>query len=360
MRKFTIRTGLAIVFLAHIATVSAAEPPIVTPEGPVWDAGSGFSFSTNSNDSRRSLSGIACPQESVSPHRCVAVFDEGVEARYVVLNSGKLAPESDPILLLAGGKELDAEGAARDGSFIYIVGSHSVKRNNCQDNPDGRHVLRFQVDPATGLTQRKPSGVPSELVDDGGRLWQLITEDPELNKFAGGCLGTKAPSKAPTLVGKHGVNIEGVAARNGFLYFGFREPALNGSTPILRVAADPLFAGGPQESELLTFAVGPGRGIRDLLAVTEGMLLLIGPDDDSSTSVGWSVAFWDGSGARNVVVTPRTLAHLVLPSVRSKSCDKEAKLEALTMLEDGTEFRRLLILSDGMCDGGAVVYQVPK
>jgi hypothetical protein len=32
----------------------------------------------------------------------------------------------------------------------------------------------------------------------------------------------------------------------------------------------------------------------------------------------------------------------------------------MTLLEDGTEFYRLLILSDGMCDDGPMSFVIPK
>jgi hypothetical protein len=112
--------------------------------------------------------------------------------------------------------------------------------------------------------------------------------------------------------------------------------------------------------------VGGGRGIRDLLTVPEGLLLLIDSDDDSQ-DVGWSVALWDGSGSTTAVVVPRLLANLDLHGLSPKPCKPptpgkaaEIKPEAFTMLEDGADFRRLLILSDGMCDGGAMAFRVPK
>jgi hypothetical protein len=38
----------------------------------------------------------------------------------------------------------------------------------------------------------------------------------------------------------------------------------------------------------------------------------------------------------------------------------DRKPEAMTLLEDGTEFYRLLILSDSMCDGGPMSFVIPK
>jgi hypothetical protein len=147
----------------------------------------------------------------------VAVFDEGGEARYVAVDRDRITPQPDKIVLLPGNKELDGEGAARDGDTVYVTGSHSPKRGDCAVNPDGRHVFRFKVDGATGRAALDPTGKLVDLEDDGGKLWNLLKTNNVLSQFAGDgkCLGSP----------NHAVNIEGLAARSGVLYFGLREPA---------------------------------------------------------------------------------------------------------------------------------------
>jgi hypothetical protein len=302
----------------------------------------------------RVVEGIACPPVASAERRCVAVFDEGGEARYVVIAQNCLVPEPDKIVLLPGHGELDAEGAARDGNVVYVTGSHSPKRGNCQSNPDSRHVFRFKVDGASSRAALDGAGRPVDLEDDQGRLWTLLTTNQVLRPFAGDgkCLGKP----------DHAVNIEGIAANGGMLYFGFREPAKDKHAYILPVPADSLFAGPAPDSRPFRVEVGKGRGIRDLLAVPEGVLLLIGPDDDSEDT-GWSVALWNSSGANDI--SPRLLADLKLsvpmpckpPNPGERT---EVKPEALTLIENGPDFWRLLILSDGMCDGGATRYRIPK
>jgi hypothetical protein len=306
---------------------------------------------------RQSLSGIACPASLRAPRRCIAVFDEGVEVRYGLIDGQRLLAEPDRIVLLPGGKEIDAEGAARDGDSISVTGSHSPKRGPppCAVNPGSRHVFRFDVDPTTGRTDLDAQGVPVKRVSDDGRLWRLLTQHPVLSAFVGEgkCLGK---------AGGHAVNIEGLAAKGGSLYFGFREPAKDKRTYILRVSADPLFNGGDLAGKLFAIEVGENRGIRDLLAVSDGFLLLIRPDDDSA-NVGWSIAFWDGSGKDDGVtnpVPPKVLADLNLKGVALSSCDKELKPEAIAMLEEGSNFFHVLVLFDGMCDGGPMSFRIMK
>jgi hypothetical protein len=333
----------------------AAAPPTVGPEGPIWSAGAGFQFESHADKKRESLSGIACPPVFGAERRCVAAFDEGGEARYAVIAQNHLIPEPDRIVLLPGHGELDAEGAARDGNVVYVTGSHSPKRHSCQSNPDSRHVFRFKVDGASGRATLDGTGRPADLEDDQGRLWTLLTTNPVLQPFVGNgkCLGKP----------DHAVNIEGIAAKDGMLYFGFREPAKDKHAYILPVPADALFTSPVPDSTPFTVEVGQGRGIRDLLGVPEGVLLLIGPDDDSEDT-GWSVGLWDGSRSSDDI-RPRLLANLALgapnPCKPPRPGERaEVKPEAFALIENSTDFWRFLILSDGMCDGGATPYRITQ
>ena len=355
--KTAARLWLSVLLLTIPSALCAADPPLVEPERIAWSVEPAFSFpgAHNPVKVRQSLSGIACTGVG-TPRRCIAVFDEGVEVRYVVIADQRLVAEPDRIVLLPGGEEIDAEGAARDGDFVFVTGSHSPKRGPppCKVNEDSRHVFRFDVD-ATGRTKLNAEGVPVKRASDDGRLWRLLTQHPILGRFVGAdrCLGK---------AGGHAVNIEGLAAKGGNLYFGFREPAKDKLAYILRVSADALFAGGDLADKLFAVKVGAGHGIRDLLAVGDGVLILVGPDDDSA-DVGWSIVLWDGSGAEDAVanpVSPIMLAQLDLRNVRLSSCDKELKPEAMAVLEEGSDFYRVLTLSDGMCDGGPLSFRIMK
>ena len=192
------------------------------------------------------------------------MFDEGGEARYAMIDGTRMMPQPERIVLLAGNGELDAEGAASDSRFAYVTGSHSRKRDPCVANPDSRNVYRLALQ-SDGRVQ--PSPPP---VNDQGRLWRLMSASPVLGPFVDKCLGKDG----------HGINIEGLAVRNDQLYFGFREPAQDRTAYILRVAAGALFEGGDLAPRLFTLEAGKASGIRDLLAVPEGLLVLVGPDDD--------------------------------------------------------------------------------
>jgi hypothetical protein len=142
-----MRAVLYVCVAILLVLPAAAETAKVAPEGPVWDTSPGFAFpgAAKPKKLRRSLSGIACRSESSGPRRCIAAFDEGGEARYAMIDGTRVIPQTERILLLADGGELDAEGAASYGGFAYVTGSHSRKREPCDSNPDSRHVYRLAL-----------------------------------------------------------------------------------------------------------------------------------------------------------------------------------------------------------------------
>src|SRR4051794_2691839 len=99
-RSLILASILTLFFLPQ--SVSAADPPSVAPENATWSTGNGFAFDKKPAKTRESLSGIACPPPTGSPRRCIAAFDEGIEARYVTIDKTGFTPELDHIVLLPG------------------------------------------------------------------------------------------------------------------------------------------------------------------------------------------------------------------------------------------------------------------
>jgi hypothetical protein len=358
--------------LASLPAAAQLAGTAIKPVGGVWDSGKGFDFARKQKKAiktRQSVSGIACNLDAQKQRICLLAFDEGVEARYAYAEPGRLRMDAEAVVLRLDEGELDAEAAATDGRFYYVAGSHSAKRGDCASNPHSRRVIRFRLDPATGRALRSASGA---LIDyaDSSRLWAIMQAQPGLARFVGEqkCLGSEPPRDAPGLAGQQGVNIEGMAVQAGRLHFGFRGPALGDTALVLALDADALF-GNPATASasdpkavLTSLALGRNRGIRDMLAVKDGFLLLAGPDDsDASQGAGWTVWLWDGKPARGgQLVQPRLLAALDLSGVKLRKCDKELKPEAITLLEETPAAYSLLVLSDGMCDGGALLFRLVR
>lgn len=354
--------GLAVVALMSLAASAAAAEPRVAPSEPRWTVGDGFDFAGKAKKTRRSLSGIACPATLSGEKRCLAIFDEGGEARYVTLKDGAALPEAERVVLRRGKTELDAEGAATDGRYYYVTGSHSAKRGDCKSNPDSRRLIRFRLDPQTGRGLRDSDGRLAGF-EDTDALWRLMARLPGLARYVGEemCLGSEPPPDARGKRGMNGVNIEGLAVRDGRLFFGFRGPAIGGQAAILSVDADALFADRDPKPRLSWVAVSQGRAIRDMIAVEDGFLLLVGPDDTASRQgLPFSVMHWDGR-ENGELSQPKPLATLDLDKVKLRGCDDEIKPEAIAVLEDrpGAPYHAV-IFSDGLCDGGPLGFSIPR
>src|SRR5262245_16422351 len=326
-------------------------PPRVKPESGPWTPTGSFSFEGDDEKVeklRQALSGIACHDLSSPQHRCLAVFDEGVEARYVTIEDGSYSLDDEKVILATGDGELDAEASATDGKHYYVTGSHSVRRKaNCEANPSSRQVIRIAIDQTTGKARHEPADGPVRE-NDGGRLWSLMSQSDEFKEHVGKCLGGTT----------QGVDIEGLAIKDGRLYFGFRGPAKGGIAEILAVDADALFTGGDR-SWITPIKIGKDLGIRDLQAVKDGFLLLIGPDDSEENKNKSSIiSFWDGG--RGDTAEAKPLAELDLTGVKRPICDKKPKPEALAVTEDAPDHYKIVVLPDGMCDGGPLAFRIER
>ena len=364
-----------------LAASLAASAPLVQPDaglltlredGPVFGA---ELKRKKQLQVRQSVSGVACALNAQQQRVCLLAFDEGTQGYFARLegdaSAPTLVPLTRPVTLIAGDGELDAEAAATDGRYFYVTGSHSPRRSDCSARPDSRHVVRFARDANTGLAA-KPGAVKAVIntviglaasmglqkgpsapagYADSTRLWAIMQAQPELAPFVAEsqCMGDQGA-----------VNIEGMAVQGERLYFGFRGPVADGAATVLSVDTEALFdptGRANPKAVVTTVALGAHTGIRDMVAVTGGFLLLTGPDDEraSQKTVAFSVWFWDGLSRQ-----ARALAQLDTQQVSLRSCDKEVKPEGLTVLQETALGYRLMVLSDGLCDGGALLFTVAR
>ena len=75
--------AVIFIFVPSMAIPQASEPPLIAPDDGPWELNGGFKFKKNEDKTRRAMSGVACPSNSFGQRRCLAVFDEGGEARYL-------------------------------------------------------------------------------------------------------------------------------------------------------------------------------------------------------------------------------------------------------------------------------------
>ncbi len=183
-------------------------------------------------------------------------------------------------------EEADFEALARDGDTLFAIGSHS--RNRSKQKLDSSYKKNRERLTRDGIKSCEARNELRKFRLTGGKrvetlqeasLRDLIGNHPVLAPFA------KLPNK------ENGVDIEGLAAKDGSLYVGFRGPVLRQNyVPILRIPQD-LLQISQDNSELLFVDLG-GRGVRDIASVPGGFFILAGPNGDEQQS--FAIYFWDG------------------------------------------------------------------
>jgi hypothetical protein len=218
---------------------------------------------------------------------------EGEIVRYVQAHSFPLST----VLDLAGNPddEADLEGMAVCDGWLWLVGSHGLKRKNAKAEKDdianAKRLTRIELDGNRRLLARVPietssDGTPSLVREaaDGRRalrlkggverhaLMDLLADDPHVAPFLA------IPGK------DNGFDIEGLAVDGHRLLLGLRGPVLRGWTLLLEIAVEPQ---GPwlrlapldDEGTLLKkhFLQLGGLGVRDLHFDGDDLFILAGP-----------------------------------------------------------------------------------
>ncbi|MBI4621610.1 MAG: DUF3616 domain-containing protein [Verrucomicrobia bacterium] len=240
----------------------------------------------------------------------------------------------EPLNLLPGAKpelDLEAIAAAPQDSCYYTAGSHSVARKSGAAGPDRAWVFRLPVDSRTREIQRDKIARAT--------LRPLIAADPVLT----GALDRPAS--------EGGLDIEGLAEKNGTLYFGLRAPTRDGHAFILEINARDLFSGNAPALRRHELPLGGGRGVRDLATVRDGFLLIAGAsmsgDDATPAAHGFALYFWPGPGH-----TPVNVGDITTPA--------GGKAEGLLVWAESDISISVLLLFDGADNGAPTQVFVQK
>jgi hypothetical protein len=236
--------------------------------------------------------------------------------------------------LPAGNDEVDLEAVAAEGRTVFVTGSHAWTRKI--ENGDigvpkqkvsREQFFRFELE-ADGTAG--PVAGPKSMTP-------AIEADPVLKGFVG--MASK----------ENGIDIESLAVQDGRLHFGFRGPVLRGGlVPVLSAAWD-----DPAGSAEVRYVRLDGRGIRDMVAVDGGFLLLAGPVGDADFS--YRIYFWDGADQRSVEEDgPRAQRLAELADIG------QGKPEALAVLKAKNRTYELLLLCDGVPKGGPMRFKLTR
>ncbi len=203
-------------------------------------------------------------------------------------------------------KEADIEGLDVNGEYLWLVGSHSLKRSNPKrgrdDNfkrlskvsSDGNRFLLARI-PLTNLKQ--PGGSKTGAAQlhgsaKGNDLIKALIQDRHLGRFLKSLGKDDSELDEDTgIPGKdNGFDIEGLAVSGGRIFMGLRGPVLRGWTAVLEL----MVAEDNEEPAVLRlqpfeskgqlyrkhFLDLGGLGVRDLCIDGHDLLILAGPTMD--------------------------------------------------------------------------------
>ena len=259
----------------------------------------------------------------------------------------RVRPELD-MTMLNSETELDIEGIARfkDTNVYYVVGSHSLKRRLLEPDaakaenlaaleeiifePSRFHIYRLEMDPQMlRLLSKRRIG-----------LYRLLAQDPVLRRF------TQIPSK------ENGVDIEAVAVkgkRGDKLHLGFRGPVLRENlVPIMVLDFD-----RPEDYKLIYVDL-KGDGIRELVKVKDGFLIIAGPSGGGRGR--FLLYFWDGDDG--VPDKGKRKSKLIL--LGELPAAPGAKPEGMALVEESKKHYEVIVVYDGVAGGLPERFRIPK
>lgn len=222
-------------------------------------------------------------------------------------------------------EEADIEGLAYEDGYLWLVGSHSLKRKNPDLNKgskgarkqlakisrEGNRYLLARIPVVEGegtylpVTEDRRKGKKATAAQLRGNektndLIEALKDDEHLGAFLA------IPGK------DNGFDIEGLAIAGTRLFLGLRGPVLRGWAVVLEVE----LADGAEHGTLQLKAIGPngrcyrkhflhlgGLGIRDLCRQGGDLLILAGPTMDIDGPV--AIFRWpDGTGQAEEAMVP--------------------------------------------------------
>jgi hypothetical protein len=265
--------------------------------------------------------------------------------------------------------EVDIEGLAIAGSFLWVVGSHSARRKKPKyrsAEEDFARLARVELEPnrlllgripivegTTGTTLARRDGErrSAELVDD---LRAALADDPLVGPFLRS-YKNDAGDRVSIPGKENGFDIEGIAVRPGpdeacSIFLGLRGPVLRGFATLLEIAVAP----GKKAGELVLRELsGAGRtkyrrhlldldglGIRDLRGDGEDLLILAGPTMTLNGET--NIYRWAGGLARTEESLTRRSSGELERLLRLPYGDGDDRPEGFTVLPSG----ELLVVYD--------------
>ncbi len=239
----------------------------------------------------------------------------------------------DQKLLSRSALEMDIEAIACGEDAVYIAGSHSAKRPRIKSKkPYEKNRKAFKQDSIE--VEKTRNQVVKLAFDDSVEsisLENLLKKDEVLSAWMG--IASK----------ENGIDIEGLAYSDRALYAGFRGPVFRGNyVPVLKFS----FAKKPEKKpyEILYVKLG-GFGVRDLVKVVDGFLILAGPVGDAVHP--YKIYHWNG---KDQVPGSDQTESGELKELGEIALKPHLKPEGLAVLKELPDRYEVLIACDGASD----------
>ncbi len=245
------------------------------------------------------------------------------------------------------GRELDIEGIAVDGNFIYVVGSHSSTRNNAASK---KSYKRNRKTFNQGKIKNEPSRDWLHQVEVNQQVQPLEIKSISLTDVISNHKALKAFSEIPSK--ENGVDIEGIAVDDGWVYVGFRGPVFRDNyVPVLKFKFDE-----HEESVTLLLVKLDGGGVRGMASVMDGFLIVSGPVGDAPGP--YLVHHWNGQDmvpGKDRDDTTGYIAKLGEIDVSKGKAEGILVLDVESGADDDCEYK-FMIIFDGIKNGGPRIY----
>lgn len=307
-------------------------------------------------------------------------FDEGVSLERLKKNKDGYAEHTSfPLkkyIKLPGSEdgEVDIEGLAYGDHYLWLVGSHSLKRDKpdkrseptdkrierlskVENDPNRYTLARIPVipDPETGEYKlfkscphpdhpdRMLTAAKLKAGKKSSQLSKLLKKDEHLKSFM------HLPSK------ENGFDIEGIAVMGERIFLGLRGPVLRGWAIILEIMVQE-----KKKGKLKLKKIGKGKGkyrkhffhlqgmgIRELAVANDDLLVLAGPTMDCDGTIAM-YRIKNGIKDRDESLTYNNyIDRLFNVTIGHETKFGTDKAEGLTMMEDG----RLMVIYDAPAEG---------
>lgn len=169
--------------------------------------------------------------------------------------------------------EADLEGLAFDGQHLWLCGSHCLVRRRANKTSPDRINPKIRARPSRCLLGRIAIDRDGQCVPRSGRamphsgpksLRAFLARNSLIAPFIG------LPSK------ENGLDIEGIAMRDGRLFLGLRGPLIDSVALIVEISINADLSLHERTARLHTVDL-TGLGVRDLFFAGDELLILAGP-----------------------------------------------------------------------------------